>query len=349
MRQPKNAFDAVRLGAAFLVLVSHAYPLTGQPEAEPLLVLTGGRATLGEMAVYVFFAISGYLVTRSWLADPHLARFMLRRCLRLFPALCLVILASMAILGPAFSALDAGAYFAAPEAWSYLAKVLIFPAQRGLPGVFTDLPYPDVVNGSLWTLRLEFLLYGVVAGAGLCGVLRFRAASVALVLACLAAGLVLTGTEARRLPMARELTLFSLNAIPFLVGAVLAREGADRQAMARAMLVVAVAAAPLLLLGAGRFYLVLLVPFATLLLATAVTCDLTRFGDYSYGVYLWAFPLQQAVAALVPGITSAAMMLLAGLATAGCAALSWHLVERPALALKPGRRPLIAPRVALAE
>jgi peptidoglycan/LPS O-acetylase OafA/YrhL len=68
---------------------------------------------------------------------------------------------------------------------------------------------------------------------------------------------------------------------------------------------------------------------------------LARLGDYSYGVYIYAFPVQQAVLYLWPTLPTRAYVLVALALTFACAAASWHLIERRAMRFKPRRR---APR-----
>lgn len=345
MRPIANAFDGLRLAAALLVLFSHSYPLSGQAAAEPLLRLTGNRATLGEVAVQVFFTISGYLVTLSWLRDPDPRRFLARRALRILPGLALVIFASAALLGPAFSTLPPLDYAARPGTWTYLAKVAVFPAQHGLPGVFEDNPYPGVVNGSLWTLRLEAAFYLLLAATGAAGLLRIRALPALLALGFVCLGL-LVAVLGERVPLARQAMIISLNGIPFFAGAAVATFGAGRRGTALALVLAATLSAPLLVFGAGEIAAALLLPLAVLLLGRSFTCDLSRPGDWSYGVYLWAFPVQQAVMSSVPALGPLGLFAVALGPTLLLGALSWTLVERPMLSLKARRaagRPLSAP------
>lgn len=334
-----GAFDCVRLLAALAVLYSHCYPLTGRESDEPLGRMTGGATGFGEVAVYAFFAISGYLVTQSWFRDPSSLRFMARRALRILPGLAFVIGGSVVVIGPLTSALALSDYLAQRETWTYLAKMLVFPAQLGLPGTFADNPFAGVVNGSLWTLRLELALYLVVAVMGVLGWLRWRWLSVALALSCLGVNAALMGTDwLSRIPHSHQLTVLSANAVPFFVGVALAQSDLSaRRAWAAAIALALLATAALGTPAFGPLLLVAL-PLAVILIARAGSCDLGRIGDLSYGTYLWAFPVQQTVIHFLPGITPLPLVALAGTATILLAAVSWHLIERRALALKP-RRP----------
>ena len=90
----RNNFDALRLVGALLVLISHQFALSGR--REPMFV---GDHSFGNLGVLVFFSISGYLVTSSWLNDPHILRFCVRRTLRMLPALCVSIPLTLAVIG----------------------------------------------------------------------------------------------------------------------------------------------------------------------------------------------------------------------------------------------------------
>jgi len=334
-----GAFDGIRLAAAFAVLFSHCYPLTGQEGNEPLIRLTHGGVGFGSAAVFIFFAISGYLVTQSWFRDPSAQRFMMRRLLRIIPALVFVVAASAVLVGGLTTQLSSAAYFSHPETWRYLTKVFVYPAQYGLPGVFTDNPYPVVVNGSLWSLRPEVFLYAVVAFLGWAGVLRFRLLSVACALISLAADAIITHTDVlSRFAFLHQVTVFLENAVPFFVGAALAQTNLASKKLWS--LTAAIGAATIALVGTPAFspLLLLSLPIGTILLARFGRCDLSRYGDFSYGVYLWGFVMQQVCLHYFPSITPAALFFLAGVCTLVMAFISWHLIEVHALKFKPRRK-----------
>jgi Acyltransferase family len=102
--------------------------------------------------------ISGYLVSESWLRDSRLPAFLMRRSLRIFPGLTVIVLLSVLVLGPLMSDLPLRAYFGDRQSISYLWNVVLYPVYV-LPGVFVDNPYPLAVNGSLWSLPVEFAMY----------------------------------------------------------------------------------------------------------------------------------------------------------------------------------------------
>lgn len=154
----RNNFDALRLVASLAVVAGHAWPLTGVSAAPRL----GGHLVHHD-AVYVFFAISGFLITTSWFRSPHPLRYLRNRALRIFPALVLVVIATVFVIGPLVT--SSPDYLGEPATWSYLGNIALV-AQYELPGVFQANPV-TAVNGSLWTLGAEFACYLGVLAVGL--------------------------------------------------------------------------------------------------------------------------------------------------------------------------------------
>ncbi len=153
-----NNFNLIRALAATAVLVSHAWPISqGAGTQEPLWAWTG--ATLGTMAVYVFFAISGFLIATSFDRTQSARAFLVARGLRLFPGLFVSVLLVAFVMGPLVTTLAATDYLTHPETLAFIPRnlTLISPAYT-LPGVFEANPYPTV-EGSIWTLVHEVACY----------------------------------------------------------------------------------------------------------------------------------------------------------------------------------------------
>src|SRR5438067_7133713 len=170
-----NNFDALRLIAALSVVFSHAFLIAEGSEAnEPFVWLTGNQCILGLVGVFVFFIISGYLVTESWCRSPAPGRFAMRRFLRIYPGLAVNIAVCAFVLGPLVTALPLQAYVAGPELREFLAKALTLdPGPLALPGVlFADTSVGLHINGSLWTLRYEAMMYLTVVVLGMARLLR---------------------------------------------------------------------------------------------------------------------------------------------------------------------------------
>lgn len=326
-----NAFDLLRLFGALLVIVEHSWVLTGHGSA----FADASGTHPGMVGVGIFFLTSGYLIAASWLADPSVRRFAAKRALRIYPAYAVVILLAVFVLGPLLTTLSTGAYFGDRQTWVHLLSNLgILTPSYDLPGVFTTLPHPNAVNGSLWTIRIEVLCYVAVAVLGLIGLLRNRVALTVITVAALA----LVGAVRLDAPLPALLTSGPAEPLAFFALGMLAR------ALGRA------AVPPWW--AAGLSVLVWLVcwstplaGFAAIAAITLVTLAVafrsppalhrpTRGHDVSYGVYLLAFPIQQTLVEF--GLRAPFQVLLASVAiTVPLALASWHLVERPALRLKP--------------
>ena len=156
----KNSLDLLRLLASTMVLFSHQFALMGLSEPQFM-----GWNTWGGAGVTIFFFLSGWLVWASWERDPHAWRFFLRRSLRIFPGLWVVCLLSIFLLGPLVTTLSLSDYFGSAVTWRYFWTAL-FLTPYVLPGVFVGNAMPGIVNGSLWTLPVEYFCYITVAVIG---------------------------------------------------------------------------------------------------------------------------------------------------------------------------------------
>lgn len=329
-----NNFDAVRLLAAAMVLCSHQAALTGR--SQPIMF---GMMTFGTLGVLVFFSVSGYLVAQSWNRDPHVWRYAAKRLLRIWPGLAGATLFAACVLGPLVTSWPWSDYVRAPLTRHYFS-LLYFSNALYLPGVFEHTPFP-VVNGSLWTIPIELRWYGILLLAGMCGLLKRSLRGVLLAVVCLYAGWVYLGYDVQHNPQAQFLHpgFGSEYGCFFCYGVALFhfREAWMRHPwrLVAGLLVLAVA-----LVACGYTYaaLFVLLPFLVIRLGTWSTPVLRRcgrFGDFSYGIYIYAFMVQKTLVQWTgPHLPYLAGLMLTMIATLVLAVLSWFLVERPALRLK---------------
>ena len=334
---PHNNFTVIRLLLSLAVVVSHSFSVvTGSVESEPLAVSTG--FTLGEHAVNGFFAVSGFLVTMSY--DRRGWRdYAAARLLRIVPGLVVATLVVALVLGVLMTSLPAGAYLGSADTWRFIWRTLTtFKSNAALPGVFTGNPFRFPM-GTVWTLKYEMLCYVGVLVLGLTGLLRSRAFALALVAGL---GLAIVGLDLFR-PDAPKGMQTALR-LPFLfaAGGAIYRLG-DRLPLSLPSLTLLAAAtcaahgsflyqALLFLTSAYGIVWVALVPVSARLPDPAT--------DVSYGTYLYGWPIQQALHALLPAWSGLALLAPAVAITLAVAAVSWFAVEKPALALK---RRLMAP------
>ncbi|MFC3608088.1 acyltransferase family protein [Stutzerimonas tarimensis] len=328
----ENNFDFLRFFAASVVIVSHCYFMLGLEEMEPFL-LTTGYEDGGAIAVGVFFVISGYLITGSYLNSSSRFSYFLKRALRLFPALFVAILLTVFLVGPLVTTLNLTEYVSETRTWMYLRNIMLMTSYD-LPGVYLDNPYTGVVNGSLWTLPMEASMYVGVAALGMIGFLR--RGLIFIPLAALAAGefwlIAYLGISSFTVGKFFQLgLLFFIGAAFYLYRDLVLWKGWIALLLALAM--VLSFRTPL---GYPMYFVAM--PYVVLYLAYAPIPWLSRFGkygDFSYGIYIVHFPLMQAwVLMLGSGVSILQLLLLTYVPTLVLAALSWHYVEAPALKLK---------------
>ncbi|MGL4278968.1 MAG: acyltransferase family protein [Albidovulum sp.] len=339
-----NNLNLIRMVAAASVLVSHAYPISlGRGAGEPLEELLG--RSLGAVAVTVFFVISGFLITRSFDRGQSFAHWAQSRFLRLFPGLFVVLALTTLCLGPSVTDLSLGAYATDPATLAYIPRNLTLAfLQYDLPGVFRTNPYGAEINGSLWSLFYEVLCYAGVAVAGLAG-LFVRPRLLLAVVAAYAAAYLMTAPELYGAQLPGRATVFRDLSLPFLLGSV-AYVWRERVILSGPIL--AVGALVLTALRPTPFFdaaLTLWISYAALFLAYRPGGPLrayNRLGDYSYGIYIYAFPCQQLAVHLFGPMQPFTNMLLAAPVILLCAMLSWRFIEAPALRL--ARKASPAPR-----
>jgi peptidoglycan/LPS O-acetylase OafA/YrhL len=334
-----NNFNLIRIVAALAVLVTHSFVLSsGNPDDEPLRQTLG--MTPGSIAVDVFFVTSGLLVTASLLRSESVVAFAWSRCLRIFPRLLVMLLLTVFLVGPLFTTLQPASYLLDPRTHAYLIKgaTLVSGILDRLPGVFESNPYPASINGSLWTMPYEVRMYVLLAvlwavvhkAFGLRGAQFTRAVQLLAILS--GVGLVVGHFISSRDPT--FLRLFFM----FFAGAALF-VSRERVRLSARFFLLALVASTVAAIDQHLFFVVYTVslPYLVIYLAYVPSDTARRYnkvGDYSYGIYIYAFPVQQSLAALMPGISAMAMMAASLLATTGLAALSWHFIERHAIGLR---------------
>lgn len=329
-----NNFHLIRHAAALAVILTHSFSIvTGRFETEPLV--RSLQHSIGNYAVDVFFVLSGFLVTQSIVRDRDLLRFVVARALRIFPALAVAVLGTGLILGPLVSSLPLREYLLDDRLFAYLAGTLsTWSALFPLPGVFEGLPRPQHVNDSLWTLKYELMAYAslclIVGLQALLGRKSFLINLGILALLYVAGRALLPWPEEYPPPVSNVVHLFL--SFYFGVGAYLYRDRIPLSILG----LVAVAGAALVTHStpAREFFEMLAVAYCVLWFAFVPKLGsqrLSRFGDFSYGLYIFAYPVQQAIRLAVPDITPLWLFVCGTALTLPLAALSWHLVEKPAL------------------
>jgi peptidoglycan/LPS O-acetylase OafA/YrhL len=327
-----NNFNLIRFLAASAVIVDHSFALVA-PEQTARAAFDIGSLEVGRIAVDVFFIVSGFLVTRSAMTRPTVLDYGVARFMRLFPALFVTCVAIAFVLGPLVTSVSLHDYFADPRPWLFVpVTASLITHSMTLPGVYDTLPVSGVIDQPLWTLRYESFCYILLALFALAGMLTTRFRAIACLLLVFAAyGFVTFATDWREIPAIDSTARFILGF--FLGGSLYVFADKIRLNLGAAILF---GAAAWLLHGTPIFEAALRLAMAYGLIWFAlvpggILRDFNRVGDYSYGLYILCFPIQQAFVLLDPAITPFALLISSFPAVLGFAVLSWHFVEHPAL------------------
>jgi peptidoglycan/LPS O-acetylase OafA/YrhL len=342
-----NNFHLARLMAATLVVFGHSFALLLSPNR-----VVWFDDEVSAFAVRIFFVISGYLICRSWSSDPNLLHYLAKRCLRIFPALFVVVMLTACVLGPLMTTVPLHQYVSGLAFKHYFWNILLAPNFE-LPGVFESVPFKGAVNGSLWTLPAEFFMYLLVPIYGsrnhrLCRFFLFPAAFLAaLLIGCYF-------TFLKPLDMQPVFYWTSLAQVArwapyFLGGAAFAVWKIERflrldVAMIIIWLVTCLAPVSLLLQDIA---VMILTPYVVLAFCLSSDGAIPAFdweADISYGTYLYAFPIQQTLITVLGNkVAPLHLFCICIPIVYAVALLSWLIIEKPALSLKPRRPRLINP------
>ena len=335
-----NNFNLIRIIAALAVLVDHSFALAvGTADARPFLKYSS--LNISFLAVDVFFVTSGFLVTASLLKRQNIMEFVLARVLRIYPALLVMQFLVVFGLGLFFTTAGRTSYLVSSDTLVYWIKgsTLVTGLATTLPGVFERNPFKNSVNGSLWTMPYEIGMYTILVGMWavlyLVPRVRYTAFKVMIVGCFTVATLLLLFSHMYMIQEDKFLRLF----VMFFSGAV-GFALADCVVLSRVAFWSMIAVVPsLFILGELVFFAayVLALPYVLLYIAYIPSGLVRKYnflGDYSYGVYIYGWPVQQSIVSLIPGVSVLALMLISAGVTIVLAGLSWHLIEQRVLQLK---------------
>jgi peptidoglycan/LPS O-acetylase OafA/YrhL len=333
-----NNYDLLRVVAALCIMFTHSFDLLGQNRKETLMVFSNQKLNFAHIGLAIFFAVSGYLIAKSADTSSSFKNYIWKRFLRIQPLLIIVSIISIFIMGPIFTTSSLAAYFADFHTYTYLRNVMpLFGIQFILPNVFSTNIGDPGVNGSMWTLIVEERLY-LIIGLLFLHKVHFKK--------ILVAGIIILNI------------LFFLNSV-FYDGYLIPYFNGSNVSYA------------LIFLNASLFYLVqvsfstiklkalvslllfsilyftsfsifkssvqtILIPFLVIVLAEikGFTNNAAKYGDITYGLYIFSFPVQQMLIASKFCISPFTLFSTTLLIVVPLAFLSWHFIEKKLLSLK---------------
>lgn len=335
-----NNFDLLRFIAAVLVFTEHAFPIfTGKPVKFDLCSILF-NFTYGATGILMFFAISGFLVTHSLIQSKNWFQFMVKRILRILPGLSFVVIVSVLMAGIFLTHLDFITYIKHPVTLKYIQNILIFRSYYELPGVFENNLYTHSVNGSLWTIPFEFTCYILVS---LILIIRyFRKPWIMTILFfILFSGYLFFEpyTASWVIPVIGiSIKSLYLPLLFYLSGTCYYLWRNKLKFTPIWIVFYLLLLIPISLQFVGQEWLALILPYLLLSIAFSKYIPangFARMGDFSYGFYLWAFPVKQTISYYFVGTWSLTMMIVTSfIITLAISIISYHLIEKPALSLK---------------
>lgn len=334
-----NNFGFLRLFFATLVIVSHVPEALDGNRNREYLVRFFGSMSLGDLAVDCFFLISGYLILMSYQNSSSLTSYFSKRILRIYPGYLLAYILTLIVVIPLAQGLSFLMQF---DTWFWFKSVVrMFVLDvPWAEGVFDKTPIP-YLNGSMWTIKYEFLCYGMVPVLFYFFKENLKYYVLTLLILVSTSYMAAYADFDIGIPTPVSLQLSSATRLLpfFIMGSIfyLMRHRIQYKAHYMVMCVAGLFVmffdphlAPLALMTMGAY---LLFGFAFHYKSQALSQVGTKV-DLSYGIYLFAWPIQNLIIQHFPSITTIPLTLLVIVLSAAVAYLSWTFVEKPFMQMK---------------
>lgn len=339
-----NNFNLIRVIASLLVLFTHSFALVeGSSMAEPLKLSLG--TTLGTIAVDIFFITSGFLIAGSFFNKNSILSFIWARILRIYPAIIVSMIFSVFVIGLIFTKYSIFEYLSNIDIYKFFFTniILYFRIEYSLLDIFENNPIAYTINGSLWTLPFEIKMYIYLAIIGTILILfqKFikkpivKISFFIIVLFALIQDMIYHFYFNK---IDASVYLFYM----FFVGSAFYIFRDYIYLSFKLFLIMLVI---LLFSSFDRevFFVIytLFLPYMVFFLAyipSGIIREFNKLGDYSYGIYIYAFPIQQSIVSIYPNISIVNMVIVSSFTTFILAILSWHLVEKRFLKMKIKRK-----------
>jgi len=333
-----NNFKLIRFFAATGVFLSHCFPLAGYDHG-------GKPQLLGFLCLNVFFIVSGFLVTKSYLQTDNLWHYFKSRLLRIFPALVFAIIYSTFVIGLLWTSLPVVEYLCDLQVYVYFLKniaLLVPDVPQQLPGVFELNTFDSRVNVPLWSLPYELWFYILLALIAIASSAKKNDTALSITIFVLlvimySAFVANYAMQSSRFAIVFDKETYRLGSF-FLFGATFYlfrhRIKLSHMFMCGLLLLVAISSVYRPAFTAIAYAAFVYAIFYCAYVPSGILRTFNRAGDYSYGIYIFGYPTQQAVSATFPDLPFLLYCAVTFLITLLLAMLSWHFVERYALKYK---------------
>jgi peptidoglycan/LPS O-acetylase OafA/YrhL len=324
-----NNITLLRHFAAFFVLISHSFDLTGNQTNEFMRKISGQTISFSKIGLIIFFFISGFLITQSLLSSSGIRQFIWKRFLRIYPALILLMVLTVFALGPLFTVLPVKQYFADSKTWEYLLGTSLVRLRFDLPGVF----HGSGVNGSLWTLPVEFRLYLLLALLLIIGLLKKQTYLFVFIFLFIAFAIFInTGNVWAYLDPYLDWGIYFLTGsfVFFIKNKIILDYKILIAFFIFWFLTKHIEVVNIISELICFSYFTLCMSFKT----PVVYSHFFKQNDFSYSMYLYAYPLQQIFIFENTHISPLMLMLFTTLTLIPFCMFSWNFIEKPALRLK---------------
>jgi len=331
-----NNFDILRLFGAFLVFFGHAILINGGVG----IFRWSHGLTISAIGVNIFFIISGFLITKSWQESHNSTFFLIKRFLRIYPGLIVAGALTVFIVGPLTTFLSTTDYIKNGQIIHYSKDILFLSLldirSNVLPGVFVTNKLPLIVNASLWTIPIEIMCYFFILISGFIGLLKRKRYFLYLSLIFVILDIILSTLIAKvdgllAIDIIRLVTYFIIGMTMYLY-----RE----QIRISKILIIVLFILFLISLGISKLSFIGYLTFPAIILyiamiKTSIFKKILSHGDFSYGFYLFAFPIQQSTYFFLNNKVAVIMQItISFFITLILAILSWNLVEKKFIDLK---------------
>lgn len=331
LKRDRNNLDLFRIIASCLVIVGHSYVLFPKGNQEDVFRLWTTFTYSGALAVKLFFFISGLVVTNSLLQKKDIVDFAISRTFRIFPALLLVLVATSLIIAPFLSSFSPAQYFDTPSVYVYIKQNIVLNTNYNLPKVFEKNTYANAVNGSLWTLPYEVGCYLFLCAMFLLSIITHKKIGSIICIAIIIDTLLPQKLFLNWLWDNNEIIYLPAS---FFAGVLLALNKDKYYISFRHFIGFAL----LTYLLWHTKYAEILFCFSMFSLTLYVSSlqwfmKLKPKYDFSYGIYLWGFFVQQNAEYFMPGSNIYLKMILSLIISIVFGALSWFIIEERSIRL----------------